>query len=208
MSFLIEYYNKNDFNFNDYKPPIYDFSSVLCFILGYLITIRLSTWFMQSRKPFALKRITTLHNLFLFALSLVMFVGVIVNVLETFQYGSWDSIFCGANRNFRSGRLQFWYYVFYLSKPYEFVDTFTMVFKKKELNFLHVWHHCTTFLLVWVTQVQEMNIQWVSISANAFVHIWMYYYYFMTSIGSTVWWKRYLTLLQVFLFFPVLRTNS
>jgi hypothetical protein len=47
---------------------------------------------------------------------------------------------------------------------------------------------------------QEMNIQWISISANCFVHSFMYYYYFISSFGVQVWWKKYLTQLQIFQF--------
>jgi len=123
-----------------------------------------------------------------------------VNVVGLYQRGGGNAILCNAEGEFRKSKMYFWVYIFYLSKPYEFVDTFIMIFKKRELNFLHVWHHCTTFLLVWVTQVQEMNIQWISISANCLVHIFMYYYYFVSSLGKQVWWKRYLTLLQIFQF--------
>lgn len=63
------------------------------------------------------------------------------------------TIFC------RSGRLFFWYYIFYLSKVYEFVDTWIQLLKKREPPFLHVWHHCTTFLLCWVMFTLETSIQ-------------------------------------------------
>jgi len=125
---------------------------------------------------------------------------IIYHIIKNYISGGGDAILCGAVNSYRAGPVHFWFYVFYLSKPYEFVDTYIQILKKKDLNFLHVWHHCTTFLLVWVTMVQEMNIQWVSISANCFVHIWMYYYYFSVSMKMEVWWKRYLTLLQIIQF--------
>jgi len=114
---------------------------------------------------------------------------------------------CNPGGSFRTSKMMFWIYIFYLTKPYEFIDTFIMIFKKRELNFLHVWHHCTTFLLVWTTQVQEMNIQWISISANCFVHSFMYYYYFVSSFGVQVWWKRHLTLLQIIQFIITISLN-
>jgi len=35
---------------------------------------------------------------------------------------------------------------------------------------------------------------------NTLVHIFMYYYYAVRSLGYTVWWKEYLTQLQMFQF--------
>src|SRR5690554_2211499 len=32
---------------------------------------------------------------------------------------------------------------------------------------------------------------------NSFVHVWMYSYYLIATFGKTIWWKRYITLLQI-----------
>lgn len=32
---------------------------------------------------------------------------------------------------------------------------------------------------------------------NSFVHIIMYYYYAMTAVGYRIWWKRYITAIQL-----------
>jgi GNS1/SUR4 family len=33
--------------------------------------------------------------------------------------------------------------------------------------------------------------------ANSFVHVLMYYYYSMATMGRTVWWKKYITQAQI-----------
>lgn len=38
---------------------------------------------------------------------------------------------------------------------------------------------------------------WAIIMINALVHVFMYYYYFMVCFGKTVWWKMYLTDMQL-----------
>lgn len=191
----------DDFNFNDFKPPVYDLTTVGLMIAGYLIAIRLTTWFMATQeKPFKMKEVTAIHNLFLFLISVTMLFGVLYNVFVIVSKDGLDAVLVDADRSHRAGKLLFWVYIFYLTKPYEFVDTFIMIFKKRELNFLHVWHHCTTFLLVWLMQAHEMQIQWISVSANCLVHSFMYYYYFVATLGIQPWWKRYLTLLQIFQF--------
>jgi hypothetical protein len=32
---------------------------------------------------------------------------------------------------------------------------------------------------------------------NSFVHVWMYSYYFVATFGYSVWWKKYITMLQI-----------
>ena len=149
---------REDFNFNDYKPPFYKFEEVCLGIAGYLLAIRLTTFLMRFKKTgFNLKYISALHNLFLFLISVSMLVGILMNVVDLYLKGGQEAILCNATGTYRSNLANFWYYIFYLTKPYEFVDTFIMIFKKRELNFLHVWHHCTTFVLVWVTMVRNSN---------------------------------------------------
>lgn len=38
---------------------------------------------------------------------------------------------------------------------------------------------------------------WIPILLNTFVHIVMYYYYILVCLGQNVWWKMYLTDLQL-----------
>jgi len=200
-------YYRDDFNFNDFKPPFYQLDHVVIAVISYLIILRVSTRLMKNQSPFTAKKLTAIHNLFLFIVSCIMLIGVLKSVFDIYLDGGWEGIAIDSKRKYRAGKLSFWMYVFYLTKPYEFIDTFIMIMKKRELNFLHVWHHCSTFLLVWITMTQEMSIQWLSISVNCFVHCWMYYYYFMASLGHQIWWKRYLTQLQIFQFIATVTIN-
>jgi hypothetical protein len=74
------------------------------------------------------------------------------------------------------GGLWFWIYVFYLSKYYEFVDTLFLVAKKvsavagcasnaraikqKDLEFLHVFHHFTTVIVMLLGLVDHATYTW------------------------------------------------
>lgn len=40
-------------------------------------------------------------------------------------------------------------YVFYLSKYYEFIDTFVLALRKKPTIPLHLWHHAVMPVMVW-----------------------------------------------------------
>jgi hypothetical protein len=37
----------------------------------------------------------------------------------------------------------------------------------------------------------------ILVVANSFVHVLMYYYYSMATVGRTVWWKKYITQAQI-----------
>eukprot|EP00036_Acanthoecidae_sp_10tr_P015133 CAMPEP_0206285492 /NCGR_PEP_ID=MMETSP0106_2-20121207/125_1 /ASSEMBLY_ACC=CAM_ASM_000206 /TAXON_ID=81532 /ORGANISM="Acanthoeca-like sp., Strain 10tr" /LENGTH=234 /DNA_ID=CAMNT_0053716009 /DNA_START=174 /DNA_END=878 /DNA_ORIENTATION=+ len=100
-------------------------------------------------------------------------------------------------------------YLFYLSKAMEFVDTFLMVLRKKtqQVTFLHLYHHSTMFPIWWI------GVNWVAggnsvfgAVLNSFVHVLMYSYYFLSAVGvhkRWLWWKRYLTQLQITQFWVV-----
>eukprot|EP01027_Heterolobosea_sp_BB2_P000690 GEZU01001012.1.p2 GENE.GEZU01001012.1~~GEZU01001012.1.p2 ORF type:complete len:116 (-),score=41.58 GEZU01001012.1:73-420(-) len=40
-------------------------------------------------------------------------------------------------------------------------------------------------------------LQWIVAVANTIVHTFMYYYYMMQNLGVNVWWKKYITQMQI-----------
>ncbi|EDX10035.1 elongation of very long chain fatty acids protein 4 isoform X2 [Drosophila simulans] len=103
----------------------------------------------------------------------------------------------------------FWW--FYISKILEFADTAFFILRHKwnQLSFLHVYHHSTMFLFCWI------YVKWLPTGSiffpsmiNSFVHVIMYSYYALSVLGPRVqkflWWKRYLTGLQLVQFTIIL----
>jgi len=91
-------------------------------------------------------------------------------------------------------------HLFYLSKIFDFCDTFFIIVRQKwkQFSFLHIYHHLSIFMVYW------MNINagydgdiYVTIVLNSFVHLVMYSYYFLMTLGYNAWWKNYITLLQM-----------
>merc|ERR1719183_811289 len=91
-------------------------------------------------------------------------------------------------------------WLFYVSKVLDFMDTIQIVFKKswKQLSFLHVYHHSTIFLFYWlnVNRGYDGDI-YLTVLLNGVIHTVMYTYYFISLHTKDIWWKKYLTLMQM-----------
>lgn len=95
-------------------------------------------------------------------------------------------------------------YLFYILKFFDLFDTFFFVLRKKfsQISTLHVIHHALLVISPWP------GIRFVCgghasfwIFLNTFVHVAMYFYYFMTVMGPRyrqfLGWKKQLTILQM-----------
>lgn len=155
--------------------------------------------------PKWLKTFVILHNVFLILLSLYMCVGCVKEAYLS-GYSFWGNAF-----NPSETRLAYYIYIFYLSKIYEFMDTFIMLLKNnlRQVSFLHVYHHATISLIWWmIARRAPGGDAYFSAALNSWVHVCMYTYYLLsTLIGKNdgkrskyLWWGRHLTQLQMFQF--------
>ena len=98
-------------------------------------------------------------------------------------------------------------WLYYLSKILELLDSVFFILRGKynQLTFLHVYHHSSMIALAWVNvNFLPGGNSVVGTALNCGVHIVMYSYYFLASLGPKIqkylWWKRYLTTLQIIQF--------
>jgi len=160
------------------------------------------------QRPMQLKLVTAIHNLFLCLLSLAMAAGVLYNLIPIYHSGGLLTAYCGKAGPIEPGSIvhdrgamNFWCCVFYFSKYYEMLDTVLIVLKKRPLTLVHVYHHFIVPFLFWGFLATETSGQWSLVAANSVVHVLMYYYYMITTLGYSVWWKQYLTMMQIVQFF-------
>lgn len=60
-----------------------------------------------------------------------------------------------------------------------------------------MYHHAVTAFLCYTQLNGQTSISWLVITLNLSVHVLMYYYYYATAGGAKIWWKKYLTSMQI-----------
>jgi hypothetical protein len=147
-----------------------------------------------ARAPRLAAGFKPLHNLVLSVGSAVMFAGALSAGYER-GLGEW--LFCLPQGETARGALYFWSYVYYLSKFYELLDTALIVLSDKPLSALHVWHHAVVILMSWLWLEHAQSLQLIAMLTNTGVHVIMYSYYFLTSVGIRPPWKKLVTNIQI-----------
>lgn len=74
-----------------------------------------------------------------------------------------------------------------------------MIVKRPRRNviFLHWYHHCTVLLFTWYTAAWGTTAGIFFVVVNATVHSFMYYFYFRGALGGRISWSKSLTMLQM-----------
>ncbi|XP_055930303.1 elongation of very long chain fatty acids protein 4-like [Argiope bruennichi] len=181
-----------------------------CIVVGYvLFVIWLGPSWMRTRKPFDLKIPMILYSFIMSALNFVLMIQVYQHLADT-----WD-VRCSKDAPLYQQKMQDrmfipWNAIF--EKHFAFFDTIFFMLRKKQnqLTFLHVYHHTVTCLVVlWFAVTQDLTFfVLTNMLLNSFVHVIMYFYYGLSAFGKSMqkylWWKRYLTIIQIVQFLLML----
>ena len=193
-------YIPSKFVFEAGKTPLSTFPEAFIGIAAYYLVIFGGSYVikMANIKPMRLDLIFKFHNVMLTIVSLTLLVLMLEQIIPIgYRQGL---LFAICNKNAWTQPLQCLYYLNYLVKFVEFGDTLFLVLRHKPLTLLHTYHHGATALLCYTQLVGETPISWVPIVLNLFVHVIMYWYYFLTSSGIKVWWKEWVTRVQIIQF--------
>ncbi|KAL9552518.1 hypothetical protein MBANPS3_003731 [Mucor bainieri] len=175
--------------------PLSTVNEVTMTCITYFIVIFGGRYLMTNVAPFKLKAPFMIHNVLLTLVSGILLVLMVEQIFPIFYRHGLMAAIC-ANETWTQP-LELLYYLNYLVKYWELIDTIFLVLKKKKLEFLHYYHHSLTMVLCFTQLNGQTSVSWVPITLNLTVHVLMYYYYFRTAAGAKIWWKKYLTTLQI-----------
>ncbi|XP_032913946.1 elongation of very long chain fatty acids protein 4-like isoform X4 [Catharus ustulatus] len=175
-------------------PLVYSPVPVTLVFTSYLLLVALGPSCMRQCRQLQLRALLLAYNLAMVALSSYMFYEFLVtSVLANYSY---------------------------LCQPVDYsrselgMRVFLILRKKQEqVTFLHVYHHGSMLFNWWsgVKYVPGGQAFFIGM-LNSFVHIFMYGYYALASLGPQMrpylWWKRYLTILQLCQFVAVAAHSS
>ncbi|XP_050440797.1 elongation of very long chain fatty acids protein 7-like [Adelges cooleyi] len=186
---------------------------VLTTVGFYLIfVLKLGPYVMKDRQPYKLKGLMLIYNI----------VQVIYNAFLLYWFFftpdgvsyMWNHS-CHPPKKETVSFLMFelykgsWFY--FLSKIIDLLDTVFFVLRKKQshISLLHVYHHANMVITCWVQLRFYKNQDGILPGLiNAFIHTIMYSYYFLAALGphmqKYLWWKKYLTLMQITQFVIIL----
>ncbi|XP_035279740.1 ELOVL fatty acid elongase 8a [Anguilla anguilla] len=181
---------------------VYSPMPVTVVFLCYLFVLWAGPKFMKHREPVDLKAVLIVYNFTMVCWSAYMF--------HEFLLSSWlasYSLLCqpvdysSDPLAIRMAKVCWW---FFFSKVIELSDTIFFILRKKnsQLTFLHVYHHGTMIFNWWAGVKYVAGGQSFLIGMiNSLVHVVMYLYYGLAALGPHMqrylWWKRYLTSLQL-----------
>ncbi|XP_044261224.1 elongation of very long chain fatty acids protein AAEL008004-like [Tribolium madens] len=176
---------------------------VLTIIATYLyFCIYAGPRYMKDRKPFDLKNAIIVYN----------FLQVIFSIFLVYEglMGGWAtgySLKCQPvdySDNPMALRMAQAVWLYFLCKIIELLDTVFFVLRKKmnQVTFLHLYHHAMMPICSWIGVKFLPGGHGTLLGLiNSFIHIIMYSYYFVSSMGPQyqkyLWWKKHLTAMQM-----------
>ncbi|XP_053500128.1 elongation of very long chain fatty acids protein 4b isoform X1 [Ictalurus furcatus] len=174
--------------------------------LGFSVLYLLFLWagprYMQHRDAFKLRKTLIIYNFSMVLLNFYICKELLLGSRAAgYSYLCQPVNYSNDGNEVRIASALWWYYI---SKGVEFLDTVFFIMRKKfnQISFLHVYHHCTMFILWWI------GVKWVpggqsffGATINSGIHVLMYSYYGLAAVGphmhKYLWWKKYLTIIQM-----------
>ncbi|XP_033211342.1 elongation of very long chain fatty acids protein AAEL008004-like [Belonocnema kinseyi] len=181
---------------------------IICLSYAYFVK-RLGPKLMENRKPFELRKTMICYNACQVIFSSWLFYEALVcGWAGQYSFRCQPVDYSQSPMAIRMARGCWWYYI---SKFIEFMDTIFFVLRKKQshISKLHVIHHGAMPMSVWFGVKFTPGGHGTFFGfLNSFVHIIMYSYYLLSALEPKfqpyLWWKKYLTVLQMVQFFLVI----
>nr|XP_021181984.2 elongation of very long chain fatty acids protein 7 [Helicoverpa armigera] len=168
------------------------------------VVIKILPTHMKNREPYQLKNIMLAYNAFQVAFS-VYLVFIYLRYIYRFNI---ITTRCPQGNDLMGVVAEIWPY--FIAKHLDLLDTVFFVLRKKDnqITFLHLYHHTSMVTWTWLHFMYHPTDNFVVVGMlNSFVHVLMYAYYGISSLGPEyakfIWWKKHLTKVQLIQFILV-----
>ncbi|XP_046803157.1 elongation of very long chain fatty acids protein 7-like [Lucilia cuprina] len=189
--------------------PLTQSYSQLLFIVGVyvLVVLKIGPMFMSKRKPYNIKSIIQVYNIFQILMNLYIYYGLTKHFVFSPNY-SWTCMkYDKTDTSPDVLGLAKFIYLYYINKILDFLDTIFFVLRKKfnQISFLHVYHHAIMAWGGFIYMNRFFGSQFTVVGhVNSLVHVLMYTYYFLSALDIKLnmdSWKPYMTKIQIIQFF-------
>jgi len=137
------------------------------------------------------------HNILLAVFSMYIFWLSLGPAREIYLASDTCHVMWHQNHQMYQGALGDLVYYFYLSKYYEYVDTWIVMYRGRKPQFLQTYHHIGAVVSMWLLYVAHNPFSITFVFANSFVHSVMYVYYAASCLLISFPFKNVITLLQL-----------
>ena len=179
-------------------PLMDNFSYTLYGCLAYIALIVFGPFIFGKllKEPLSIKPVMVLYNGLVIILNLVLFIGFLTVFIKNRYHLICNEV------DYTDNLALYCVYGYFLSKGVDFTDTIFMMLRKKfdQASFLHVYHHCSMFLIWYVgARFVGGGASVTGPMINCFVHVVMYTHYLCTALGFKIpsHWKKRITKLQI-----------
>ncbi|XP_043493652.1 elongation of very long chain fatty acids protein 7-like [Polistes fuscatus] len=182
-----------------FKSPWYTIGIVGAYLC---IVCVIGPAFMRGRKPYNLNKILIVYNSTqILCSAYITYKCILMGWFWKYKFAC-EPIDYSTSQHGMAVLEVMWYY--FLLKIYDLSDTLFFVLRKKnnQVTFLHLYHHGGMILLTWlaIRTVPGGHGTFLGV-VNGFVHVIMYSYYLFASLKfCKIWWKKYVTQLQILQF--------
>ncbi|KAF7279823.1 very long chain fatty acid elongase 7-like [Rhynchophorus ferrugineus] len=157
---------------------------------------------MKDRKPFHLTKTIQVYDVIqVFLNGYLVHEGIKCGWGTTYSYACEPIDYSGSEAALRMRRAV---WLYYMIKVIDLLDTVFFVLRKKynQVTFLHIYHHTLMPFCAYIGVTFSPGGHGSLLGlVNAFIHVILYTYYFLAAFGPEIqkylWWKKYVTKLQL-----------
>ncbi|XP_034245612.1 elongation of very long chain fatty acids protein AAEL008004-like [Thrips palmi] len=178
--------------------PLTVAAAYLYFVLSY------GPRLMKTREPFSFKAFIYCYNVYQVIANAAMFYTVLTSGwTTTYTLGCQYVDRSDSPEATRMATAMWWWFIL---KKTELIETVLFVLRKKkrQVSFLHTYHHVSTYLIAWfAANFAPGGLVSFSVMPNSLVHVMMYTYFLLSTIDNDALrkrlssFKRYITAIQM-----------